>query len=266
VLSGDAYVVGQSLLQVMSALAQLGGMALGGIAVATIGPQRALLLCAACHLVAAVVSRLRLPDLPGGSRAGRSVVGQSWRGNRRLLADRRVRTLLMIMWLPPMFVTGAEALLVPYAERRGYPPGTAGLLLACLPVGMIVGDLLIARLVRPATRERLVPALIATMGLSVAALALHIGPVAGGVAQFLAGCSYAYALGLQRAFLDAVPADARGQAFALRSTGLMTLQGVGPVGLGLLAEVVPVETAIGAAGLAVVAIALGQGWRANRIR
>jgi hypothetical protein len=266
VLTGDAYVVGQSLLHVASALAQLGGMALGGVAVATVGPQRALLACAACHLVAAVATRLLLPDLPvAGRRAGRrSLVGQSWRGNRLLLADRRVRRLLLAQWLPPTFVTAAEGLLVPYAEHRQFPGGAAGMLLACVPVGMIVGDLLVARALRPAMRERLVVPLIVVLGVPLTALAMDIGVVAGGLALFVAGCGFAYSLGIQRAFLEAVPDDARGQAFALRSTGLMTLQGMGPVGFGLLAEVIPVDMAIAVAGLAVVAVACWLAWRAYR--
>ncbi|HEV2782653.1 MAG TPA: MFS transporter [Actinophytocola sp.] len=265
VLSGDAYVLGQSLLHVAAALAQLAGMAAAGVAVATVGPQRALLICAVCHLVAAVAIRLLLPDLPAGPRsARRSLVARSWRGNRRLLADRTVRVLLLAQWLPGVFTTGAEGLLVPYGDLRGYPVGAAGPLLACVPVGMIAGDLVVARLLPPAARERLVVPLIVLLGLPLVGLVLDLGVVAAGVLLFLTGCGFAYSVGIQRPFLDAIPDDVRGQAFALRSTGLMTLQGMGPVAFGGLAEVLPVDHAIGVAGLATIAVALWLGWRGFR--
>ena len=38
--------------------------------------------------------------------------------DRRLLADRRVRALLLLSWLPPAFVVVPEALLIAYAGRR----------------------------------------------------------------------------------------------------------------------------------------------------
>lgn len=79
--------------------------------------------------------------------------------------------------------------------------------------------------------------------------------MSAGVLPFLLGCGFAYGLGIQRAFIEAIPDDGRGQAFALMSTGLMTLQGIGPIGLGALAEVIPVGTAMGAAGMAILVIA-----------
>jgi hypothetical protein len=264
VLAGDAYVLGQSLLHLASAVAQLAGMAGAGVAVATVGPQRALLICAACHLVAAVATLVLLPDLPGGARTGsHSLVGQSWRGNRRLLGDRRVRRLLLVQWLPPAFVTGAEGVLIPYAQARGFPAGAAGALLACVPVGMITGQLVVTRL-RPAVRERLVAPLIVLLGLPLTVLALDVGAVVAGVALFATGCGFAYSLGVQRAFLDALPADARGQGFALRMTGLMTLQGLGPVAFGGLAEVIGVDATMAVAGGVTVAMAVWPGWRGFR--
>jgi hypothetical protein len=63
------------------------------------------------------------------------------------------------------------------------------------------------------------------------------------------------AAGLQRWFLDAQPADRRGQAFALLSTGLMTLQGVGPTAFGEFATI-PAALITAAAGAALVPLLL----------
>jgi predicted MFS family arabinose efflux permease len=256
-LTGDAYVLGRSLLTMTSALAQLAGLAGGGIAAAAIGPRHTLLLCAGCHLLAALTTRLQLPDLPAGRRGERAAVGQSWRGNLRLVADRPIRVLLLAQWLPPAFVTGAESLLIPYAAVRHYPAGSGGLLLACLPVGMLIGNGAVARLLTPTARERTVIPLIAVLGLPLLAFAFDIGPVPAGLLLFLVGLGFAFGLGVQRRFLDAIPEDGRGQAFALMSTGLMTLQGIGPMVIGGLAEAIPIGMAIAVAGIGALGIA---GW------
>jgi predicted MFS family arabinose efflux permease len=280
VLTGDAYVLGRSLFSLASAGAQLVGMAGAGVAVATVGPRHALLTCAGTHLVAAVLSRLRLPGDPNwgwslprfrGARAGegprtgnRAVIRRSWLGNRRLLADPELRVLLLAQWLPPAFVTAAEGLLVPYAAVHRYPAGAAGWALAAVPVGMIVGDLVVARLLRPETRERLVVPLIAALGLPLTGFAFGVGPVPAAALLFVSGCGFAYGLGLQRRFIEVVPDEVRGQAFALMSTGLMTLQGIGPVVFGGLAEVMPIGPTIAVAGLANIGIAVGLTARLTR--
>jgi hypothetical protein len=46
-------------------------------------------------------------------------------------------------------------------------------------------------------------------------------PAVAAVALFVSGIGYAYPLGLQRAFLDAVPERLCGQGFGLMATGLM---------------------------------------------
>lgn len=255
VLTGDAYVLGRSLTTMSSAAAQVLGLAAGGVAVAALGAQKALLVTAGCHLVAALVVRSGLPDFPSVPGAG-GVVRQSWSTNARLLADAWIRRLLLVQWLPCAFVVGAEALLVAYAADRGFPPATVGLLLAASPTGMLVGQVVVGRFVRPATRTRLVAPLILVLGLPPVAFAVNPPLAACGLLMLVSGAGFAYSLGLQRAFLDAVPEVSRGQAFGLLTTGLMTLQGLGPVLFGAVAQLGSVRWAIVAAGAATVATAL----------
>ncbi|MGH3759756.1 MFS transporter [Actinophytocola sp.] len=256
-LTGDAYVLGRGLFQLAVSAAQLVGLAAGGVAVAAVGAQRALLFAAAAHLVAALGTRLLLPDLPAPGRADdRSLLGRSWRVTRERLGNRRARRLLLIMWLPPAFVTGADSLLVPFAALRGFPEASAGLLLACVPLGMLLGNLVVARLLGPATRERLVPVLVAVLGVPLLGFALGLGVVALGALLVVTGFGFGYGLGVQRPFRDAVAEQVRGQAFGLLSTGLMTLQGVGPAVFGLVAELVPVGSAMAAGGVATVLTAI----------
>ncbi|MET7354378.1 MFS transporter [Streptomyces mirabilis] len=268
-LTGDAYVLGRSLSNMAASAAQLLGLAGGGAAVELLGPRTALLISAGAYLAAAVAVRLRLPDLPAPEQAVRqgfgSVLRHSWSGNTKLLAERRVRTLLLAQWLPPAFVAGAESLIVPFAGGRGMPAGSAGLLLACLPVGMLAGDLAVGRFVRPVVRERLVAALVVVIGLPLAGFVLDPPWVVCAGLLLVTGTGFAYALGLQRPFLDAVPEASRGQAFGLLTAGLMTVQGAGPVVFGAVAEFTDVGVAMALAGLATVCVAKCVApWRTGR--
>ncbi|MFI7366103.1 MFS transporter [Streptomyces sp. NPDC050149] len=264
-LEGDAYVLGRSLNNIAGAGAQLFGLALGGTAVAALGPRRALAVSAALYLGCALAVRIRLPRLqpgefggtPGSDGGDSGAVRASLRGAGRLLRGRTVRRLMLAQWLPVAFVAGAEGLIVAYAGERHFAPGWYAVLMGCLPVGMLVGDLLVGRLLRPRTRERLVVPLVAMAGLPLIGFAAEPGVGVSSGLLLLSGLGYAYGLGLQRPFLNALPQDGQGQAFGLLGSGSMTLQGVGPVCLGAVAAGIGTGGAIAVAG---VAAALTAGW------
>ena len=262
VLDGDAYVLGRSLANIAASASQLIGLAAGGAAVAALGARHALLVTAACHLAAAVAVRVRLPGLPAAAKPhGQlpvSVLRQSWTVNWQLITDPAVRILLLATWLPPAFIASAESLIVPYAAQHGFPAGSPGLMLACVPAGMIAGDLAAGRLLRPATRERLTIPLMMTAGLPL--LGFAAGPTLPTAAGLLAvtGIGPAYILGIQHRFLDAVPPPVLGQAFGLLLTGLMTFQGAGPTLFGAVAETTSTGAAMALAGAATIVTALGM--------
>ncbi|MEU7003812.1 MFS transporter [Nonomuraea sp. NPDC046570] len=247
-LPGDAFVLARSLLGVTSASAQIGGMALGGGILALTGPAGALALTAGLSAVAAVVLRFGLPYRAARNAGGRGTIRTTLRVNRGLAADRRVRGLLLAMWVPVMFLAGAEAVLVPYLGAA------AGVALAAAACGMAVGEFVVGRFVAPGTRERLSLPLAAMIGVPWLGFALQPGVVvAAALAALSAGCM-AYQLGLQRRFVTAVPEDVRGQAFGLQSAGLMTGQAVGAALVGGLAEVTGTHQAIAVSGgLAILA-------------
>jgi predicted MFS family arabinose efflux permease len=263
-LNGDAYVLGRSLSNVASAGAQLLGLGLGGVAVAQLGPARALLVTAACQLAAATWVRFGLPKLPPAATSEASAVRQSWQVTVRLLRDPRVRALLLIQWLPPSFVTGAEALVVPYAAERGFPTGTAGLTLAFVPIGMLAGNLTVGRLVPPGTRERLVSPILVVFGAPLAVLAMPVPLAVVMGLLFVAGAAFSYSLGVQRPFVEALDPSVRGQGFAVLTTGLMTLQGLGPLVLGLVAQYVSTAAAMVVSGVGTAS--LGIAWWYGRAR
>ncbi|MFE4590094.1 MFS transporter [Streptomyces laurentii] len=264
-LEGDAYVLGRSLNNIAGSGAQLFGLALGGAVVAALGPRRALAVSAALYAGCALAIRTRLPSLqpgesggaPGGARGEGGAVRASLRGAGLLLRGRTVRRLMLAQWLPPAFVAGAEGLLVAYAGERHFAPGWYAVLMGCLPVGMLLGDLLVGRLLRPPARERLVVPLTALAGLPLTGFAAEPGVGVSSCLLLLSGFGYAYGLGLQRPFLDALPQEGQGQAFGLLGSGGMTLQGVGPVCVGSVAAGTGTGGAIALAG---GAVALTAGW------
>ncbi|MFF0134030.1 MFS transporter, partial [Streptomyces mirabilis] len=143
------------------------------------------------------------------------------------------------------------------AGGRHFAPGWYAALMGCLPVGMLVGDLLVGRLLRPPTRERLVVPLIALMGLPLVGFAAEPAVGVSSCLLLLCGFGFAYGLGLQRPFLDALPQNGQGQAFGLLGSGSMSLQGVGPACFGSVAAVIGTGGAIALAG---GAAALTAGW------
>ncbi|MEU8266605.1 MFS transporter [Sphaerisporangium sp. NPDC049002] len=287
-LPGDAFVLGRSVLTVTSAGAQIGGLAVGGAVLTVAGPGGALLITAALSAAGALVLRLGLPDRPAraslvrdagpsGAQAprdrvsarevvrARNPVRATLRVNRLLLADGRVRGLLLATWVPMMFVAGAEAVVVPYLSERG-APSQAGLVLAAFAAGMAVGDFVVGRFAAPARRERLSFPLALAAGAPMIGFAVRPGLAWCLALAVLTGLCLAYNLGLQRRFVDSVPEDVRGQAFGLLTSGQMTSQGTGAALAGLLAEMVPAHLAIALTGVGGVlgALALVRHLRPER--
>ncbi|MFI7146098.1 MFS transporter [Nonomuraea sp. NPDC050022] len=283
VLPGDAFVLARSLMGVTSAGAQIAGLAVGGAFLAVTGPRGALAITAGLSAVAALVLRYGLPYRPGrgaaasGVAAGGAAVGGTaaaggaavgdasaargagggavrvtLRVNRLLLVDRRVRGLLLASWLPCMCMAGAEAMVVPYLGGQGQ----AGAVLAAAAGGMAVGEFAVGRFAAPAIRERLSLPLAVLIGLPWLAFLMAPGVAWAAVLAAVSAAGVSYQLGLQRRFVDAVPEEARGQAFGLLSAGLMTGQAIGAAVIGVLGEAIGPGPAIFAAGIAGVLAAL----------
>jgi MFS family permease len=114
----------------------------------------------------------------------------------------------------------------------------------------------VGRLVRPAGRERLVAPLIATIGVGILLLVTPIPLPVVLAALLVVGFGFGYSLGIQRAFLDALPKTHRGQGFTLLGTGMMTMQGLGPVATGAMAQSTSIPAALTGCGVASVITAV----------
>ena len=129
---------------------------------------------------------------------------------------------------------------------------------------MFLGDLIVGRFCTPATRERLVIPLLLLMGLPLLPLVAHLPLAVTAGLLGLASAGFAYQLGRQQAFLHAVPHQAKGLAFGLNSTGIMT--GLGPIAAGAVASSLNAGPTMALAGVAIIAAGLLLGSTSTRRR
>ncbi|MFC4331395.1 MFS transporter [Streptomyces andamanensis] len=246
---GDLFVLGRSLLRIVSQSALLVGYGLGGLLLTVVSPRHALLITVATFLASAALLRLGTRPRPARGGSGGALVGDSLRGARQVLADRRTRVLLLLFWVPPMFAVVPEALAAPYAAALGAGSTGLGLLMCALPVGTVAGELYAGSRLAPATRERVALPLVSLALLPYLGYALHPGLPLSLLLLLVSGAGSAYTLGLDQWFVAAVPEELRGRAMTLLTAGLMTLQGVGMALAGVAAEFAGARAAVTGAGI-----------------
>ncbi|MET9413871.1 MFS transporter [Streptomyces klenkii] len=252
---GDLFVLGRSLIRIVTQGAQLAGFAAGGLLLTAVSPRTALLFTVAGFLASALLLRFGTRRRPGraagaaGGAGGADVIGASLSGARQLLADRRTRALLLLSWAPPFFLVAPESLAAPYADAIGAGTVGVGLLMCGMPVGTIVGEVLAGSLLSPRARERIT--LPAASALLLPFLLYVLGPPLGWALATvaLAGLGAAYTLGLDQWFVAAVPEELRGRAMTLQTAGAMTVQGMGMALAGAAAEYVPAHWAVAGSGV-----------------
>ncbi|NUR66762.1 MAG: MFS transporter [Streptomyces sp.] len=245
---GDLFVLGRSLLRIVSQGALLAGYGVGGLLLTAVSPRHALLITVVTFCASAGLLRFGTRRRPARAGGG-SLVTDSLKGARQVLADRRTRVLLFLFWVPPMFAVVPEALAAPYADDLGVGSVGLGLLMCALPVGTIAGELWAGARLRPEARERIALPLVCVTLLPYVGYALHPGLPTALLLLFLSGAGSAYTLGLDQWFVRAVPEGLRGRAMTLLTAGLMTIQGVGMALAGVAAEFAGVAWTVAGAGV-----------------
>ncbi|MER5580548.1 MFS transporter [Streptomyces asoensis] len=245
---GDLFVLGRSLLRITAQSALLAGFGLGGLLLTVASPRQALLVTVATFLASAALLRLGTRRRPARARTGGALVTDSLEGAGRILADRRVRALLLLFWVPPFFTVAPEALSAPYADELGAGSAGLGLLMCALPAGAIAGELYAGSRLRPVTRERVALPLVCVTLLPYLGYALHPGLAVSLILLVVSGAGSAYTLGLDQWIVRDVPDELRRRAMTLLTAGLMTFQGVGMALAGVAAELVGVTGAVTGAG------------------
>jgi predicted MFS family arabinose efflux permease len=261
VLTDDRYVLASALNNMTFQLAQVSGFVTGGALVAVIGARPALLADAATFLLSAALVRYAVRRRPAAHSPDGVERGMAlwWRqmlaGIRLVFGDPWLRSLVMLAWLATFWVV-PEGLAAPYASELHGSAVAVGLLLAAQPTGAGVGGLLLSRFVAPARRLEIMTPLAVLCCLPLLLFAAHPRlPVALAV-LVLSGIGASYNLPANAAFVQAVPAEQRGQAFGLAAAGLAAGQGLGIALAGAIADHVGPALVIAVAGAAGAALAL----------
>ena len=220
VVPDHGYLLSRSALTVVTGLMQVLGFGLGGLLTDLYGARPVLLAAVVLFAASAAACRVGLPEYAPRSEAG-ATVSASWRTNRELFASPERRVLFTALWLPTGLIVGCEALFVPYS------PHWAGLLLSAAAVGMLGGDVVVARVLDARTRARVAGGLRLLLAAPYLLFAFAPPLVVTAIAVLAASGGYAATLMLQERLVAITPPTQSGHVLGLHSAGMLTLQGAG---------------------------------------
>jgi predicted MFS family arabinose efflux permease len=186
--------------------------------------------------------------------ARRSAGGSVLAGVRVVFGDPAVRALAVLSWLAGFYVV-PEGLAAPYAAAIGTGTVGVGLLMAADPAGSVIGAFVLARWIPEHLRPRLVGALAVLAGLPLLACAAQPNLLISLAALALSGAlAQAYQTQDTTSLARAVPSAGRAQVMGIVVSGLVTVQGIGVLAAGVLADLVGTPLTIGLAGLSGIAV------------
>lgn len=246
VLPAAQHPIGMGITSTTQQAVQLLGFGGGGLIVAMLGPNVALVANAATFVVSAAVIRAFVRHRPASSssehannRLTRSALG----GIRMVWTNRRLRYLATRSWLYSFFVV-PEALAVPYFAQIGESTAYVGLFMAADPVCSAVGTLLITRLVPEAGRARLLAPMALAVGFPLLLFAFQPGLPLSLLLLGATGFLSSYMVLAHTGFIRTAPDDRRGQVIGVGSAGLIGGQGLGVLLAGLLGDLLGAHLAI----------------------
>ena len=231
VLPEASFRLARSAMNVAVGAFQVVGFAVGGLLLQVLSVRGVFALAAVLSAVAVVVLRTGLPELPP-RRTARPGLRETWDGNRRLLAERHTRPLLVALCVPNGLVVGCEALFVPYAEDA------AGVLFVAGALGMLTGDVLVGRVLGAEQRRRWSTPLRVLLAAAFVPFVLPLPLAVAALLAAVGSAGYGASLLQQEQLVALAPEDVRGQALGVEGSARMTAQGLCAVGAGALADVV----------------------------
>ncbi|MEU1456792.1 MFS transporter [Streptomyces avermitilis] len=237
ILAKEGYLLGRSVFNMMSGVAQITGYATGGVLVALLSPRVTLLAAAALHLASALTARLGLTRR--APRAlGRPSVARTWRTNARLFSSPERRTLYLLLWIPNGLIVGCESLFVSYAPSR------AGALFAFAAFGMFVGDVTTGRFLAPRVRARLGIPFLLLLATPYLLFALRPGVALAAACVAVASIGFGSSLIQQERLVALIPDELSGHGLGLHTAGMLTMQGVSAALAGGVAQLTSPGTAM----------------------
>jgi MFS family permease len=269
ILTGEKYVLGTTITQITFQAGTVLGFSLGGLVVAALGTRAALLTDAATFAVSALLLAFWVRPRPAAAQHSpgqrSSVRADIAAGVRLVFGDGTLRTLMLFGWLVTFYVV-PMGLAAPYAARfPGLPLAIGtGLIFAALPFGTAIGTFVLGRVVSPGRRQRWMGGMAVGSCAVLMLCGLHPGFAASIAIFTVAGAFAGYQIAANAAFVAAVPAERRGQAFGLANGGMQVFQGLWFIVAGAVAGALSPATMIAISGGigAVIAAVLAVKWRA----
>jgi Major Facilitator Superfamily len=268
ILGDERFPLGTAVMMTTYQAAQVAGFLVGGAVVGFLGARTAICADAGTFLASAAIVAFGVHRRPAAARAatadGEGAAGSDTGGDgllaavRFVLGTRAVRVPMLLGWLSAAYNV-PEGIAVPLARAAGGGPVAASALMAAPALGAALGAMALARLAPPALRERLTTPL--AFGACAALIAVILRPGLAGLLVILlaAGLCDSYQVGANAAFVAAVPAARRSQAFGLAMGGMQLGQGLAMIVAGAAAAhagpwlVITVAGALGAAASLMVA-------------
>jgi MFS family permease len=250
ILDGDRYVLGTSVTNITIQFAQVAGFLLGGLLVKYVSLRGAVLIDAGTFgLSAMLITQFMRARRHAPAARRPSLLRETAAGVRLVFGNRVLTSYLVLAWVGAAFLVAPEGLMPTYARYLGGDSFTVGLLYATIPFGATIGMLVYGRFTAPARRMRQIRpmALISLLGLAPVAMDPGLGPLLALLA--VAGYGGAYQLGLNAAFVQAVPAEYRARAFGVAVAGLQIAQGLAIALAGALADHFSPPVVVGMCGL-----------------
>lgn len=258
VLRGDLFTLGQAISMTTYQAAQVGGFAVGGLVVGTVGIRTALIVDAATFAVSAILVRTGVrehapPVTPGAAERPRPLAGAR-AGARLVFGTPALRTPMLLGWVSA-FYNVPEGIAAPFAHAVHAGSRAIGVILAAGALGATVGNVVFSRVVPPQRRAALMaPCAVCCCGL-LALLAFRPGLVVSVLILTGSGLLGGYQAAASAAFVGATPPGMRAQAFGLAQGGMNLGQGTAMVLAGVAAGFFAPQVVIAVTGIAGAAAA-----------
>jgi MFS family permease len=258
---GDAFPLGTAITMTTYQAAQVAGFVAGGAVVGLFGARAAICIDAGTFLASAAIVALGVRSRPAPAAGRRAPVtdhrgaknGEGLLATARLLLGQRAVRVPLLLGLLSAAYNVPKAIAVPLARAAGGGPAAAGVVMAAPALGAALGVTALTILAGPDTRQRLTLPL--AFGACAILTAVGLQPGLPGILVILlaSGLCDSYQVGVNAAFVAAVPDERRSQAFGLAIAGMQLGQGAAMVLAGAVAShaspwlAVTVAGAVGAA-------------------
>lgn len=264
VLEGDRYVLAVATQNTASQTAEILGY-LFGSALAAYHARLALLLDSGTFLLSAFLIGLWIHQRPSLlNRDQRThLLKETAEGFRVVFGIPVLRSIAIVALIIPLLVAPAQGLSPAWAgeishSRQGVAFNQA-LLMMSLPIGLVIGSILLNRLVPPDHRRVLIRPLAVLAAVSIIPLVLHPPVILTAVLYAVDGFCVAGVIPASNGlFVRVLPRQYRARAFGVMQGGVQAGQGLSVLVAGWLAShLLPVWTVLGLVGITCTVLLIG---------